>query len=54
MAESVGPVKIGETPESLWGSDKPDPKEAFERYGFRMRRVVLTRPYRKPPSSAEE
>mmetsp|Transcript_22128 Transcript_22128/g.28629 ORF Transcript_22128/g.28629 Transcript_22128/m.28629 type:complete len:354 (-) Transcript_22128:212-1273(-) len=41
---SVGPVKPDETAATLWGEDKPDPKEAFEANGFQMRRVVLTRP----------
>ena len=37
-------MKDDETAASLWGEDKPDPKEAFEKNGFLMRRVVLTRP----------
>jgi hypothetical protein len=42
--DGIGPVGVGETPETLWGADKVDPKEAFEANGFQMRRVVLTRP----------
>lgn len=42
--DGIGPVGAGETPETLWGADKADPKEAFEEFGFQMRRVVLTRP----------
>ena len=42
--ENVGPVKPDETAATLWGDDKPEPKEAFEANGFQMRRVVLTRP----------
>jgi len=37
-------VEAGETAESLWGADKEDPKEAFVENGFKMKRVVLTRP----------
>jgi hypothetical protein len=42
--DGIGPVGVGETPETLWGADKADPREAFEELGFQMRRVVLTRP----------
>lgn len=41
--DDVKPVGVEETLEGLWGSDKTDPKEAFEANGFKMRRVVLTR-----------
>lgn len=44
--DAVGPVKPEDTPETLWGKDVPEPKEAFESMGFLMRRVVLTRPRR--------
>jgi len=46
LIESVGAVDFDDTPEKLWGSDKTDPKESFEKNGFLMRRVVLTRPPR--------
>jgi len=42
--DAIEPVKQDETPETLWGADKTDPKDAFESNGFQMRRVVLTRP----------
>jgi cold shock CspA family protein len=42
--DGVGPVKPEETAESLWGEDKTDPKDAFAENGFKMKRVVLTRP----------
>ena len=45
-ADSVKPVALDETPETLWGTDKTDPAEAFKTHGFLMRRVVLTRPPR--------
>mmetsp|Transcript_17165 Transcript_17165/g.28515 ORF Transcript_17165/g.28515 Transcript_17165/m.28515 type:complete len:266 (+) Transcript_17165:66-863(+) len=35
-------VGAEETPETLWGEGKPDPKDALEAEGFQMRRVVLT------------
>jgi CspA family cold shock protein len=54
--DDVSPVTPGETPESLWGAGKTDPKEALEANGFQMRRAVLTRPVRgrrsAPPSSS--
>lgn len=49
----IAPVQVEETPEKLWGSEKPDPKEAFEEHGFLMRRVVLTRPPRSARRKAE-
>lgn len=42
--DNVTDVKLDETAESLWGEDKTDPKEAFIENGFKMKRVVLTRP----------
>jgi cold shock CspA family protein len=45
--DNVGPVKLDETLEALWGSDKDDPGEAFEKHGFLMRKVVLTKPPRR-------
>ena len=38
----VAAVKASETPGSLWGEDKPDPKDALAKEGFQMRRVVLS------------
>lgn len=46
--DSVGQVRLDETPESLWGDDKSDPRDALRTHGFQMRQVVLTR---KPRSS---
>jgi hypothetical protein len=37
-------VKDDETPETLWGADKPDPKDVIQKNEFLMRRVALTRP----------
>jgi len=42
--DAVKPVAVGETAETLWGADKGDPKDAFAENGFKMKRVVLTRP----------
>ena len=42
--DGIGPVASDDTPEKLWGEEKPDPKEALEACGFQMRRIVLTRP----------
>lgn len=36
------PTGADETPESLWGEGKPDPKDIFEKEGFLMRKVALT------------
>ncbi|KAL7577439.1 hypothetical protein ACA910_004723 [Epithemia clementina (nom. ined.)] len=44
LDENVGPVQPNETAATLWGADKPDPRDAFEANGFQMRRIVLTRP----------
>jgi len=43
-ADGISNVEPDETAESLWGSDKTDPKDAFTENGFKMKRVVLTRP----------
>jgi hypothetical protein len=42
FADAVTAVPANETPASLWGDDKPDPKDALVQNGFQMRRVVLT------------
>lgn len=42
--DDVTDVNQDETAESLWGADKTDPKDAFVEHGFKMKRVVLTRP----------
>lgn len=42
--DDVTDVKQDESAESLWGADKTDPKDAFIEHGFKMKRVVLTRP----------
>lgn len=44
LDENVEPVQPNETAATLWGADKPDPRDAFEANGFQMRRIVLTRP----------
>jgi hypothetical protein len=41
FVESVKPTGADETPESLWGEGKADPKEALESNGFQMRKVAL-------------
>jgi hypothetical protein len=41
---AVKPVGPKETAASLWGEDKPDPKDFFAANGFKMKRVVLSRP----------
>lgn len=41
--DEVQQVQLDETPESLWGDDKSDPRDALEQNGFQMRQVVLTR-----------
>eukprot|EP00546_Thalassionema_frauenfeldii_P004110 CAMPEP_0178926186 /NCGR_PEP_ID=MMETSP0786-20121207/18373_1 /TAXON_ID=186022 /ORGANISM="Thalassionema frauenfeldii, Strain CCMP 1798" /LENGTH=265 /DNA_ID=CAMNT_0020601241 /DNA_START=33 /DNA_END=830 /DNA_ORIENTATION=- len=40
--DSVVAVGPDETPETLWGTGKTDPKEMLSKEGFQMRRVVLT------------
>lgn len=47
-------VAADETPSSLWGEDKPDPKDALAKEGFQMRRVVLTPKVRNAPQQADE
>jgi len=42
--DAVKPVEVSETAETLWGADKGDPAAAFIENGFKMKRVVLTRP----------
>jgi hypothetical protein len=44
LTAAVTPVKGDETPESLWGPGKPDPKDFFAEHGFKMKKVILTRP----------
>mmetsp|Transcript_130647 Transcript_130647/g.194631 ORF Transcript_130647/g.194631 Transcript_130647/m.194631 type:complete len:345 (+) Transcript_130647:56-1090(+) len=39
--DTVKPTGGEETPESLWGEGKIDPKEALESNGFQMRKVAL-------------
>ena len=39
--ESVKATGSDETPESLWGEEKTDPKDALESNGFQMRKVAL-------------
>jgi hypothetical protein len=43
MNDAVGQVGLDETPETLWGEGKTDPKDALVANGFQMRHVVLTR-----------
>eukprot|EP00541_Cyclophora_tenuis_P003857 CAMPEP_0116549970 /NCGR_PEP_ID=MMETSP0397-20121206/5171_1 /TAXON_ID=216820 /ORGANISM="Cyclophora tenuis, Strain ECT3854" /LENGTH=284 /DNA_ID=CAMNT_0004074757 /DNA_START=35 /DNA_END=889 /DNA_ORIENTATION=- len=50
-AQAVG---TEETPESLWGAGKTDPKDELEKNGFQMRRVVLTPKPKASKASAEE
>lgn len=42
--DAIKTVGADETPEKLWGSDKPDPKDMFEEHGFKMKKVILSRP----------
>jgi len=42
--DAIKAVEATETAETLWGADKGDPAEAFAANGFKMKRVVLTRP----------
>lgn len=59
LPDDVKPVEAEETPEHLWGPDKPDPQEKFAEHGFKMKRVILTRPKggggrgRRPASKAD-
>lgn len=40
--DSVTATGAEETPETLWGEGKPDPKDVLESNGFQMRKVALT------------
>jgi hypothetical protein len=51
---NIAAVVADETPSSLWGEDKPDPKDALAKEGFQMRRVVLTPKVRNAPKQADE
>ncbi|GAX25412.1 cold shock domain protein A [Fistulifera solaris] len=42
--DAITTVGADETPEKLWGSDKPDPKDMFAEHGFKMKKVILSRP----------
>lgn len=42
--DAITTVGADETPEKLWGSDKPDPKDMFVEHGFKMKKVILSRP----------
>ena len=42
LIDSVTATGAGETPETLWGEGKPDPKDVLEQNGFQMRKVALT------------
>jgi cold shock CspA family protein len=41
--DNVERVGRNETPATLWGSDKPNPRKALEANGFQMRKVYLQR-----------
>jgi hypothetical protein len=41
LADSVQPTKPSETTATLWGEDKADPKDALEKHGFSMRKMIL-------------
>ena len=41
LVVSVQPTGETETTDSLWGTDKPNPKDSLEEYGFQMRRMIL-------------
>lgn len=51
LLDAVEKVNVDETPESLWGDDKSDPRDSLESHGFQMRQVVLTR---KPRGREEQ
>lgn len=40
-ADSVKPTGSEESPETLWGEGKPEPKDVLETNGFLMRKVAL-------------
>jgi hypothetical protein len=42
--DAVEAVQPDETPEILWGADTPDPKDLFPENGFKMKKVILSRP----------
>lgn len=42
LLESVKPTGADESPDTLWGEGKPDPKDTLEKNGFLMRKVALT------------
>ena len=42
--DAIKSVTAGETAETLWGADKGDPKDGLAENGFKMKRIVLTRP----------
>ena len=39
--DSVKPTGTDESPESLWGEGKPDPKDLLEQNGFLMRKIAF-------------
>ena len=39
--DSVKPTESTETTATLWGEDKADPKDALEKHGFAMRKMIL-------------
>ena len=41
--DNVEKVGRNETPATLWGADKPNPRNALEANGFQMRKVYLQR-----------
>jgi len=42
--DDVGAVSQDETLGQLWGEETPDPKDLFEENGFKMKRVLISRP----------
>ncbi|KAG7364477.1 cold shock transcription antiterminator [Nitzschia inconspicua] len=41
VEDSVQPTTSTETTATLWGEDKADPKDALEKHGFSMRKMIL-------------
>jgi hypothetical protein len=41
-SDSVKATGADESPDTLWGEGKPDPKDTLEKNGFLMRKVALT------------
>lgn len=41
-SDAVKATGADETPDTLWGEGKPDPKDVLESSGFQMRKVALT------------